>query len=398
MPKLPLEGITVIDFATLIAAPGVATFLGDFGASVIKVELPEMGDPMRGKIAYPDGRSPIWLNEGRNKKTITLNLRTQEGQQIAHKLAAKADVVLLNFRPGQAEKWDLGAKNFHKTNPKLIVVQVSAYGQTGPYSRKGGFDRTIAAFSGNTYVTGYPNSPPVRTGYAQIDYMTAYLGAFGVMTALYNRDVRNAGGEVIDLSLAEAGFRSSESALMEYSINGNIRERNGNRNPFFVPAEDFETKDDKILVINAGTDRLWNKLAHAMGQPELLEDERFNNTINRITNQDELYEIIAQWVKELTAEEGLKICDDAGVPADIIRNIADLARDPHMREREAVMEFDDPDKGKVLIPGVFPKLAKAPGRVEFLGAKLGEFNKEIYGDMLGLSDDELNMLGEKGII
>ena len=398
MPKLPLEGITVIDFATLIAAPGVATFLGDFGATVIKVELPEIGDPMRGKIAYPDGRSPIWLNEGRNKKTITLNLRTQEGQQIAHKLAAKADVVLLNFRPGQAEKWDLGAKNFHKTNPKLIVVQVSAYGQTGPYSRKGGFDRTIAAFSGNTYVTGYPDSPPVRTGYAQIDYMTAYLGAFGVMTALYNRDVRNAGGEVIDLSLAEAGFRCSESALMEYSINGNIRERNGNRNPFFVPAEDFETKDDKILVINAGTDRLWNKLAHAMGQPELLEDERFNNTINRITNQDELYEIIAQWAKELTAEEGLKICDDAGVPADIIRNIADLAQDPHMREREAVMEFDDSEKGKVLIPGVFPKLAKAPGRVEFLGAKLGEFNKEIYGDMLGLSDDELNMLGEKGII
>ncbi len=398
MPKLPLEGITVIDFATLIAAPGVATFLGDFGASVIKVELPEIGDPMRGKIAYPDGRSPIWLNEGRNKKTITLNLRTQEGQQIAHKLAAKADVVLLNFRPGQAEKWDLGAKNFHKTNPKLIVVQVSAYGQTGPYSRKGGFDRTIAAFSGNTYVTGYPDSPPVRTGYAQIDYMTAYLGAFGVMTALYNRDVRNAGGEVIDLSLAEAGFRCSESALMEYSITGNIRERNGNRNPFFVPAEDFETKDDKILVINAGTDRLWKKLAYAMGQPELLEDERFNNTINRITNQDELYEIIAQWVKELTAEEGLKICDEAGFPADFIRNIADLADDPHMSERGAVMVFDDPDKGKVLIPGVFPKLAKAPGRVEFLGAKLGEFNKEIYGDMLGLSDDELNMLGEKGII
>jgi crotonobetainyl-CoA:carnitine CoA-transferase CaiB-like acyl-CoA transferase len=398
MPKLPLEGITVIDFATLIAAPGVATFLGDFGATVIKVELPEIGDPMRGKLAYPDGRSPIWLNEGRNKKTITLNLRTQEGQEIAHKLAAKSDVVLLNFRPGQAEKWNLGAEDFHKTNPGLIVVQVSAYGQTGPYSKKGGFDRTIAAFSGNTYVTGYPENPPVRTGYAQIDYMTAYLGAFGVMTALYNRDVRNAGGEVIDLSLAEAGFRCSESALMDYSMTGNIRERNGNRNPHFVPAEDFETRDDKILVINAGTDRLWSKLAHAMGQPELLEDERFNNTINRITNQDELYEIIAQWVKELTAEEGLKICDDAGVPADIIRNIAELADDPHMRERGAVMEFNDPDKGKILIPGVFPRLTRAPGKVEFLGAKLGEFNKEIYGDMLGLSDDELTMLGEKGII
>jgi len=398
MPKLPLEGIVVIDFATLIAAPGVATFLGDFGATVIKVELPEIGDPMRGKLAYPDGRSPIWLNEGRNKKTITLNLRTPEGQEIAHKLAAKADVVLLNFRPGQSEKWNIGAKDFHKTNENLIVVLISAYGQTGPYSRKGGFDRTIGAFCGTTYVTGYPDNPPVRTGYAQIDYMTAYLGAFGVMTALYNRDVNHTGGEVIDLSLAEAGFRCSESALMEYSMTGNIRERTGNRNPHFVPAEDFETADDKILVINAGTDRLWNKLAHAMGQPELLEDERFNNTINRIFNQEALYEIIAQWVKNLTAEEGIKICDDAGVPADIVRNIAELARDPHMREREAVMEFNDPDKGKVLVPGVFPKLAKSPGQVKFLGAKLGEYNQEIYSDFIGLSDDDIAGLKDKKII
>ena len=398
MSKLPLDGIVVIDFATLIAGPGVATFLGDFGATVIKVELPEIGDPMRGKVVYADGRSPIWLNEGRNKKTVTLNLRTKEGQDIAHKLAARADVVLLNFRPGQAEKWNLGAENFHKTNPELIVVQVSAYGQTGPYSKKGGFDRTIGAFCGTTYVTGYPDNPPVRTGYAQIDYMTAYMGAFGVMTALYNRDVNHTGGEVIDLSLAEAGFRCSESALMEYSLTGKIRERTGNRNPHFVPAEDFETSDDKILVINAGTDRLWNKLAHAMGQPELLEDERFNNVINRISNQDALYVIIAQWVKELTAAEGLKICDDAGVPADIIRNIAELAQDPHMRERKAVMAINDPDKGEVLIPGVFPKMANSPGCVKFLGAKLGEYNQEIYGDFIGLSNDEISRLKDKGVI
>jgi formyl-CoA transferase len=175
MSKLPLDGIVVIDFATLIAGPGVATFLGDFGATVIKVEQPEVGEPMRHKLAFPDGRSPIWLNEGRNKKTITLNLRKKEGQEIAHKLAARADVVLLNFRPGQAEKWNIGPNDFHKTNENLIVVLISAYGQTGPYSKKGGFDRTIGAFCGTTYVTGYPENPPVRTGYAQIDYMTAYL-------------------------------------------------------------------------------------------------------------------------------------------------------------------------------------------------------------------------------
>jgi len=398
MSKLPLEGIVVIDFATLIAAPGVATFLGDFGATVIKVELPEVGDPLRGRLAYPDGRSPIWLNEGRNKKMTTLNLRTEAGQALAHQFAAKADVVLLNFRPGQAEKWHLAADDFHQTNPDLIVVQVSAYGQTGPYRKKGGFDRTIGAFAGTTYVTGYPDRAPVRSGYAQIDYMTAYLGAFGVMTALYNRDVKQAGGEVIDLSLAEAALRSSESALMDYSMTGKIRERTGNRNPHFVPAEDFETKDGKILVINAGTDRLWDKLAHAMGQPELLQDERFNNTVNRIMNQEALYGIIEQWVKPLTAEQGLKICDEAGVPADIIRNIADLAHDDHLRQREAVMEFDDPEKGKILVPGVFPKLAKSPGRVKFLGAKLGEHNQEIYGGFLGLSPNDIDALKRKGVI
>jgi formyl-CoA transferase len=398
MSKLPLDGIVVIDFATLIAGPGVATFLGDFGATVIKVEQPEVGEPMRHKLVFPDGRSPIWLNEGRNKKTITLNLRKKEGQEIAHKLAARADVVLLNFRPGQAEKWNIGPNDFHKTNENLIVVLISAYGQTGPYSKKGGFDRTIGAFCGTTYVTGYPENPPVRTGYAQIDYMTAYLGAFGVMTALYNRDVNHTGGEVIDLSLADAGFRCSEAALMDYSMTGNIRERTGNRNPHFVPAEDFETSDGRILVINAGTDRLWNKLAHAMGQPELLEDERFNNTLNRISNQNELYEIIAKWVKDLTAAEGLRICDDAGVPADIIRNISDLAQDPHMREREAVMAFNDPDKGEILIPGVFPKMSRFPGKVKFLGAKLGEYNREIYGGFIGLSKDELVELEDKGVI
>ena len=200
------------------------------------------------------------------------------------------------------------------------------------------------------------------------------------------------------MSLAEAGFRCSESALMEYSLTGKIRERTGNRNPHFVPAEDFETSDDKILVINAGTDRLWSKLAHAMGQSELLEDERFNNMVTRMVNQEALYEIIARWVKDLTAEEGLKICDDAGVPADIIRNIADLAQDPHMRERKAVMAVNDPDKGEVLIPGVFPKLAKSPGRVKFLGAKLGEYNQEIYGDFIGLSNDDLSRLKDKGVI
>lgn len=398
MKKLPLEGIVVIDFATLLAAPVAATFLGDFGATVIKVEQPGVGDPTRGLPFSEDGRHFGWLNEGRNKKAVTLNLKTDEGQRLAHRFAEKADVVLLNFRPGKAEGWGIGPQDLHKTNPNLIISMVSAYGQTGPYSKKGGFDRTASAFAGMTYVSGYPDAPPVRSGYAMVDYMTAYLNAFGIMTALYNREVNNGGGEVIDVTLAEAAFRSSESALTAYSLTGNIRERTGNRNIGAVPAEDFETRDGKILVINAITDPLFEKLVRVMGQPEILQDPLFENRFARTMNQDKLYEIIGRWVKGLTAEEGLNLLDEAGIPADLVRNIAELAEDKHMLERKAVMPFEDSEKGRVLIPGIFPKLARHPGRVEFLGARLGEHNREIYGDFLGLSPDEINELEKKGVI
>jgi len=398
MNKLPLEGIVVVDFATLLAAPVAATFLGDFGATVIKVEQPGVGDPTRGLPFVEDGRHFGWLNEGRNKKAVTLNLKTEEGQKLAHRFAEKADVFVLNFRPGTAESWGIGPQDLHKTNPNLIISMVSAYGQTGPYSKKGGFDRNASAFAGMTYVSGYPDAPPVRSGYAMVDYMTAYLNAFGIMMALYNRAVNNSGGEVIDVTLAEAAFRSSESALTDYSVTGKIRERTGNRNIGFVPAENFETRDGKILVINAGTDPLFDRLVRVMGKPEILQDPLFENRLARTMNQDKLYDLIGEWVKGLTAEEGLRLLDEAGIPADLVRNIAELAGDTHMLEREAVMPFDDLEKGRVLIPGVFPKLTKSPGRVEFLGARLGEHNREIYGGFLGLSTGQIDEFEKNGVI
>lgn len=231
-----------------------------------------------------------------------------------------------------------------------------------------------------------------------VDYMTAYLNAFGIMMALYNRAVNNSGGEVIDVSLVESAFRSSEGALVDYSMTGNVRERTGNRNLGFVPAEDFETRDGKILAINAGTEPLFAKLVKAMGKPELLKDPLFESRLARIMNQDKLYEIIGEWVKGLNAAEAMKILDDEEVPADLVRNIAELANDPHMLEREAIMAFEDSEKGKVLIPGVFPKLSKSPGRVEFLGARLGEHNREIYGNFLGLSEQDITDLESKKVI
>ena len=218
MSKLPLEGIIVIDFSTLIAAPVIGSLMADFGAEVIKVELPKIGDPQRGAQLVGKGKSPTWLVGSRNKKTITLDLHNKEGQDIAKKLCAKADVVLLNFRPEVLEKWNLGSEVLHQINPGLIICLVSGFGQTGPYKNRGGFDRTVSAFAGLTYTSGYPEYPPVRSGYPLVDYLTGYLGAFAVMMALYNRDVNHNRGEVIDLSLAEAAFKATGGSLPTYYL------------------------------------------------------------------------------------------------------------------------------------------------------------------------------------
>ncbi len=217
MVKMALEGLTVIDFANILAAPLVGSFMADFGANVIKVEMPKIGDTMRATQLFPKGRSPHWLHIGRNKKSITLNLKTKEGQEIAKKLVAKADVAVFNFRPEVLEKWTLDADTLHQINPNLIIILITGYGQTGPYRNKGGFDRTISAFAGLTYKSGYPDRPPVRSGYALVDFMSGYLGAFAVLMALYNRDVNHSGGEVIDLSLTEAAFKAAGGALVQYS-------------------------------------------------------------------------------------------------------------------------------------------------------------------------------------
>jgi len=352
MSKLPLEGIIVIDFSTLIAAPVIGSLMADFGAEVIKVELPKIGDPQRGAQLVGKGKSPTWLVGSRNKKTITLDLHNKEGQDIAKKLCAKADVVLLNFRPEVLEKWNLGSEVLHQINPGLIICLVSGFGQTGPYKNRGGFDRTVSAFAGLTYTSGYPEYPPVRSGYPLVDYLTGYLGAFAVMMALYNRDVNHNRGEVIDLSLAEAAFKATGGSLPTYSLTRSIYERCGNRIKFFVPAENFETKDEKIIALNAGTEKLWKQLVKAMNREDLLTDKKFRKYLARIQNQDELYKLIGDWVKSKTTEEVMEILEKEGVPCEKVNNIADLASDPHMLDREAVLEFNDPDYGKVLIPGI----------------------------------------------
>ncbi|MFX1279142.1 MAG: CaiB/BaiF CoA transferase family protein [Promethearchaeota archaeon] len=398
MVKLPLEGVLVIDFSTIIAAPLIGTLLADFGAEVIKVELPKIGDTTRGGGRFPGLRSLFWLTMNRNKKSITLDLHKKKGQDLARKLCSKADIVLFNFRPGVLEKWNLGPEVLQKINPDLIIGLVSGYGQTGPYKHKGGYDRTVSAFSGLTYTSGYPEHPPVRSGFPLIDYLTGYLGAFAVMAALYNRDVNKSGGEVIDLSLTEAAFKTSGGALSIYSKTGEIYERSGNRIPFVVPAENFETKDGRNVAINANSVKQWEILAGAMGRSDLLKYKKFNSALNRFQNQDELYEIIGEWVKNYSAREIMEILEEVGVPCEKVNNIADLAEHPHMLQREAIIEYDDYEFGKILVPGIVPKLKNFPGQIRFLGTKLGEYNQEIYKEILGLTSEEIKDLEEKGVL
>jgi formyl-CoA transferase len=396
--KTPLEGLLVIDFATLVAAPTAATFLGDFGAEVIKVERPNIGDPSRGAQVFKENKNPAWLDTARNKKTITLDMHKLEGQEIAKRLCQKADVALFNFRPGILEKWNLNPNKLHEINPDLIICLVTAYGQTGPKKSKGGFDRTVSAYSGITYTSGYPENPPVRTRYPLVDFLTGYLGAFAVMTALYNRDVNNSGGEIIDLSLAEAAFVATAGSLSRYSVNKFIEERTGNRIKFFVPAENFEARDGKTITFNAGTEKLWQQLAIAMDKSDLLENKKFKSYIARISNQDELYEIIGNWVKNKTSEEVIEILDKAGVPCERINNIADLVNDSHLWERESILEFMDDKLGKLFVKGIIPKFKNYPGSIRFLGAELGEYNDDVYRNLIGLSQEEIEKLKENGVI
>jgi len=396
--KLPLEGLIVIDFATLVAAPLVASFLGDFGAEVIKIEQPNLGDPNRAAQIYDKKKNPAWLDSARNKKTITLDLHKSEGQDIAKRLIQKADVVLFNFRPGILENWNLSPNKLHEINPRLIICLVTAYGQTGPQKSKGGFDRTVSAYIGITYTSGYPEHPPVRTRYPLVDFLTGYLGAFAVMTALYNRDVHNKGGEIIDLSLAEAAFIATGGSLARYSVYKTIEERTGNRINFFVPAENFRTINGDIITLNAGTEKLWQQLVTAMERRDLLENEKFKSYISRTANQDELYEIIGEWVKTKTTNEVIDILDKAGVPCDKINNIADIVNDSYLWERNSILEFTDDEFGKLFVKGVIPKFKNYPGSIRFLGAGLGEYNTEVYRDLIGLSQEEIEDLKEKKVI
>lgn len=398
MNQHALAGIRVLDLSSIIAAPVCATMLGDFGAEVVKVEEPVRGDFMRRGAATPGGRSLQWVQDGRNKKSITLNLRDERGRDVLHRLLPHFDVVVTNFRPPTLDRWGLGPEALHARYPRLVILYISGYGQTGPYRGRGAFDRVASAFAGLTYVSGEADGPSVRSGYAVIDYMTAYIGAFSVVTALYHRDLHGGSGQVIDLALYEPGFRASEDALLAYAAHSRVRERSGNINRNVVPASNFTTADNREVAIHAGTDSLLRRLAAVMERPDLAQDPRFATHAERVRNQDALYEIIRAWAATLPAQRLIDMLAAADIPASPVMSIADIAADPHYRDRGTIAEVRDEEFGNLLMAGPMPKLSETPGSIRSLGPALGAHNREVYSDLLGMSGEEMASLHADGVI
>lgn len=396
--RLPLEGIRVLDLSSIIAAPVAATTLGDFGAEIVKVEDPGHGDFMRRGAAKPGGRSLQWVQDARNKSSITLDLRKKEARDIVHRLLPHFDVLVTNFRPPTLRKWGFDPDTIRSSYPRLVALYVTGYGLTGPYADRGAFDRVASAFSGLTYVSGDADRPPVRTGYAVIDYMGAYAGAFGVITALYNRDHRGGSGQVIDLALYEPGFRASEDAMLVYSATGKVRERVGNTNPKVVPANDYDTADGKRVSIHAGTETLLRRLAKVIGRPGLAEEPPFRDYRSRVENQDALYAIIADWAGKTTLADAMAALVAADIPASPLMSVADIAADPHFRERGTLIEVEDEEYGRLSMAAPIPRMSETPGQVRSLGPALGSGNEAVLGGMLGMSGTEIEALRKAGVI
>ena len=394
----PLSGVRVLDIACFIAAPYAATLMGEFGADVIKVEHPNGGDPLRqfGTKTDLPNQSLAWLNEARNKRSITLNLSKPEGAEMLKKLAKNCDVICENFRPGTLEKWGLGYDELSKVNPRLILLRISGYGQTGPYKDRPGFARIAHAFGGLTYLSGMPGKIPVTPGSTSLgDYMTGMNGCIGIMMALRHRE-KTGKGQVIDCALFESVFRILDEIAPRYSFDGFVREPEGTGTLNACPHGHFPCKDDKFIAIACTTDKMFERLTAAMQRPDLLE--KFGAQSTRLANREIVLSEVEKWTLSFSRDNLIEICTESDVPAGAINSISDIFNDPHFEERQVMKNFHVPNLGKITVPNVIPGLSDSPGAVEFLGPDLGQDNYAIYKQELGLSEEDLNELKNIGVI
>ena len=398
--RMVLEGLKVIDAGTMVAGPFGGTLLADLGADVIKLEKPRSGDPMRDWSPMKDGRSLWWKVTARNKKLITLNLATATGQALFLRLAQTADVVIENYRPGTFDRWGLSYAELAKVNPALIVVHVSGYGQTGPYSRRPGYGTVAEGISGIPSFTGFPDRPPTLSAFPLADALAAIFGVVGLLSAIYERDVSGSGlGQEIDVSLYEPLFRLAESQVVGYDQLGLVKQRRGNRLEEDSPRNAYESAEpDEWITISASSDRTFGRLAAAIGRPELARDPRFHDNASRIANDAALDEIIASWIIQRAPGEVLKTFEAHDVVAGRIYTIRDIFADPHYQAREDIVEVIDQHVGPLKMPGVFPRFSRGPGQVRWSGGDLGQHNAEVYQGLLGLTDEQLAAARAEGAI
>ncbi len=381
----PLAGMRVLDLATFIAAPYCATVLAEFGADVVKVEMPGTGDPTRkfGSMTAC-GDSLVWLSEARNKRSIELDLRTAEGAATLKRLVTAADVVCENFQPGTLEKWGLGWDVLSAINPKLVMLRVSGYGQTGPYSDRPGFGRIANAFGGISFLAGYPDRPPVTPGSATLaDYLSGLYGALGVMMALRERE-RSGSGQVVDIGLYETIWRILDELAPAYDMFGTIRQRMGPGTVNVVPHSHYPTKDDRWVAIACTSDKIFARLCEVMGRLELAAPDRFATIRQREAARNEVDGIVADWTSTLTRDAVLSVCSEGQVPCGPVYAVDEIFEDPHYAARGNIARVHEPRLDRdVAIAAPVPRLTRTPGRVRWLGPALGIHRADILREWLG---------------
>jgi crotonobetainyl-CoA:carnitine CoA-transferase CaiB-like acyl-CoA transferase len=394
----PLHGIRVLEVGQLVAGPFTGSILAYFGAEVIKVEPPGTGDPIRGWRILDNGTSLWWRSMGRNKKCVTLNLRTVEGRRIARQLADRVDVLVENFRPGTMEKWGLGPDDLKASNPGLIYARISGYGQTGPYAAQPGFASVCEGIGGFRYVNGFPDGPPVRPNLSMGDTLAGLHAALGILLAYIQRNKTSSPeGQVVDVAIYEAVFNLLEAVVPEYDGAGVIREPSGSTLTGIVPTNTYLCRDGKYVVIGGNGDSIFKRLMQAIGRPEMGADPHLADNAGRVEHEAEIDAAISAWTSSLDAAAVLGQLAHAAVPAGPIYNVADMMRDPHFQARGLFHQVEIDGK-PLKLPALAPRLSVTPGGTEWPGPAVGSHNDEIFGELLGLSDAERQALSQEGII
>lgn len=394
----PLEGLTVVEVGTMVSVPTAGRLLADFGATVIKIEHPDGGDHSRDFGPQKNGTGLWWKYLGRNKKSVTLDLRTADGQELFVDLVKEADVLLENFRPGTLERWEIGYETLSDENSELIMLRLSGFGQDGPYAERPGFGTLAEAMSGYAYLNGFQDRPPLLPPTGLADQVSALFGVFSVMFALYHREVNDGGGQYIDVSLIESLLQIAGPQPLRHEEMGEIEKRSGNQSTSSAPRNVYETKDERWVALAASSQPLAMRVFDAIGRPDLKDDSRFEDNESRVEYKDELDEIIGEWISNRTREKVIKTFEKHDAAIAPVYHIEDIMKDEHYEERNAIVEVQDAELGNTAIQNIFPKFSSTPGEIQHLGPDLGKHNSEVFCGMLGLDESELERMNEEGVV